>query len=83
MFPVHLFATNTGVGLLVWQRGDDYVDFGNPPFLQDSGEPPRQMGGHFKIVSTDGDEANVTKFRFFDFSHDYARTSMSIFARYR
>ena len=82
-FQFTYFATNTGVGFLVWERGDDYVDFGNPPFLQDSGEPPRQMGGHFKIVSTDGDEAHVTKFRFFDFSHDYARMSINIFARYR
>ena len=72
-----------GGGLLIWERGDDYVDPGNPPFLQDDGEPPTQLGGHFKIVSTDGDEAHVTKFRFFAFSHAFARTTMSIFARYR
>ena len=82
-FQFTYFATNTGVGLLVWERGDDYIDLGNPPFLQDNAEPPRQMGGHMKIVSTDGDEAHVTKFRFFDFSHDYARININIFARYR
>ena len=82
-FQFTYFATNTGVGLQIWERGDDYVDPGNPPFLQDDGEPPRQLGGHFKIVSTDGDEAHVTKFRFFAFSHQFARTQMSIFARYR
>ena len=82
-FQFTYFATNTGVGLQIWERGDDYVDPGNPPFLQDDGEPPRQLGGHFKIVSTDGDEAHVTKFRFFAFSHQFARTTMSIFARYR
>ena len=59
------------------------LTLGNPPFLQDNSEPPRQMGGHMKIVSTDGDEAHVTKFRFFDFSHDYARININIFARYR
>ena len=83
VFQFTYFATNTGVGLQIWERGDDYVDPGNPPFLQDDGEPPRQLGGHFKIVSTDGDEAHVTKFRFFAFSHQFARTQMSIFARYR
>ena len=77
------FATNTGVGLQIWERGDNYVDPGNPPFLQNDGEPPTQLGGHFKLVSTDGDEAHVTKFRFFAFSHAFARTTMSIWARYR
>ena len=82
-FQFTYFATNTGVGLQIWERGDDYVDPGNPPFLQEDAEPPTQLGGHFKIVSTDGDEAHVTKFRFFAFSHAFARTTMSIFARYR
>ena len=82
-FQFTYFATNTGVGLQIWERGDDYVDPGNPPFLQDDAEPPTQLGGHFKIVSTDGDEAHVTKFRFFAFSHAFARTTMSIFVRYR
>ena len=82
-FQFTYFATNTGVGLQIWERGDDYVDPGNPPFLQENAEPPTQLGGHFKIVSTDGDEAHVTKFRFFAFSHAFARTTMSIFARYR
>ena len=84
-FQFTYFATNTGVGLQIWERGDELseVNPGNPPFLQSDGEPPIQMGGHFKIVSTDGDEAHVTKFRFFAFSHAFARTTMSIFARYR
>ena len=84
-FQFTYFATNTGVGLLIWERGDEQsgVNPGNPPFLQSNSQPPIQLGGHFKIVSTDGDEAHVTKFRFFAFSDSFARTSMSIFARYR
>ena len=84
-FQFTYFATNTGVGLQIWERGDELsgVNPGNPPFLQSDSEPPTQMGGHFKLVSTDGDEAHVTKFRFFAFSHAFARTTMSIFARHR
>ena len=84
-FQFTYFATNTGVGLQIWERGDELsgVNPGNPPFLQNDSEPPTQLGGHFKIVSTDGDEAHVTKFRFFAFSNNFARTTMSIFARYR
>ena len=26
-FQFTYFATNLGVGLLIWERGDDYVDF--------------------------------------------------------
>ena len=77
------YQTDTlGSGLVIWERGDNYVDPGNPPFLQNDGEPPTQLGGHFKIMSTNGDEEHVTGFRFFAFSHQFARTSMSIFARY-
>ena len=82
-FQFYYSASSTTGGLVTWERGDGYVDPGNPPFLQNDGEPPTQLGGHFKIVSTDGDEAHVTKFRFFAFSHAFARTTMSIWARYR
>ena len=34
-FQFTYFATNTGVGLLVWERGD-LVNLGNPPLLQSS-----------------------------------------------
>ena len=78
-------AASEGPGLQIWERGDELsgVNPGNPTFLQDSGEPPTQLGGHFKLMSTDGDEAHVVNFRFFAFSHAFARTTMSIFARYR
>ena len=82
-FQFSYSADSTTGGLVIWERGDNYVDPGNPAFVQGNGEPPTQLGGHFKLVSTDGDEAHVTKFRFFAFSHAFARTSMSIFARYR
>ena len=81
-FQFSYSADSTTGGLVIWERGDA-VNPGNPAFVQDDGEPPTQLGGHFKLVSTDGDEAHVTKFRFFAFSHAFARTTMSIFARYR
>ena len=81
-FQFSYSADSTTGGLVIWERGDA-VNPGNPTFVQAAGEPPTQLGGHFKIVSTDGDEAHVTKFRFFAFSHQFARTTMSIFARYR
>ena len=81
-FQFSYSADSTTGGLVIWERGDA-VNPGNPAFVQADGEPPTQLGGHFKIMSTDGDEAHVVNFRFFAFSHAFARTTMSIFARYR
>ena len=82
-FQFSYSADSTTGGLVIWERGDEGFNPGNPTFVQSDGEPPTQLGGHFKIMSTNGDEEHVVNFRFFAFSHAFARTTMSIFARYR
>ena len=51
-------------------------------FVQADSQPPTQVGGRFKIVSTNGDEAHVVRLRFFDQSNDYGRMDMSLYGRY-
>ena len=79
--PAYQWSYNNEDGLLIWRRGDnvnpDVVDF-----AQASAEPPTQVGGIFKIVSTNGDEAHVQRLRFFQQSHDYGRMDMSLYARF-
>ena len=68
-------------GLTIWQRGDAI----NPnvvSFIQGNAVPPTQYGGMFKLVSTDGEEDDVTSIRFFNWSDSFARGSWTIKVRY-
>ena len=50
-------------------------------FVQADSEPPTQVGGRFKIISTNGDEAHVNKIRFFGQSNSYGRMDLSLYGR--
>ena len=73
---------NSVDGLVISLLQEDSVNPDVASFVQADSEPPTQVGGRFKIISTSGDEAHVNKLRFFGQSNSYGRMDLSLYGRY-